>query len=86
MRMILQKAVKSVAKMVYTIDCTAPAEDKIFDVIAFVCLTLCIPSLFVFYATVTVMKPQRTAGAIPAPAHQGERACWCARQGGERAP
>ena len=37
MRMILQKAVKSVAKMVCTIDCTAPAEDKIFDVIAFVC-------------------------------------------------
>lgn len=56
MRMILQKAVKSVAKMVCTIDCTAPAEDKIFDVIAFVCfffflfsLTLRFESLFLFH-------------------------------------
>lgn len=48
MRMILQKAVKSVAKMVYTIDCTAPAEDKIFDVIAFVCFTPASPPFSVF--------------------------------------
>jgi len=33
--MILQKAVKSVSTMVCTIDCSAPAEDKIFDVVAF---------------------------------------------------